>query len=401
MTRGWMKGWAVLMTMALPAVAADVPDWLPPKADDVVVCLGDSITDGYTYGQILMQALKEAGKPVPAIVCAGVASDTLPQMAARFDRDVKIHHPKIVTLSAGTNDSLHDEKPEVYEKALREVVAKAKAIGAKLILLTPCAINPQPNADEKIAAANREKASKAEALGALYTEIIRKVAAEEGYPVAENYALMSKTRADGKEIMSPDGIHPNYLGQSLMARSILDAAGCREVALPKEFTPKLFPGVIKEWKMREAPLTNGKPQAVTTESVKDLKPDDTWKTYALPDPIPTNAPTAEDWLEQERRNGFGCRLQTVVGKGSLQAVATVESKAEKNVWINTGIGVSTLWINGVKIHEQGAAWTGFHAGKERIPAQLKPGTNTLVLELAGAQFFLSVTDTLTWETELR
>ena len=99
-----------------------------------LVCLGDSITDGYTYGQIIMQALREAGEPVMPVICAGVASDTAPQMAARLKETVLRFKPDLVTFSAGTNDTLRGVTDEDYEKALRAIVAGVQAAQAKMIL---------------------------------------------------------------------------------------------------------------------------------------------------------------------------------------------------------------------------------------------------------------------------
>ena len=375
----------------------------PLKASDRVVCLGDSITDGCTYPQIIGQALKEAGKPVPTVICSGVASDTAAQMADRLDATVLAYKPTVVTFSAGTNDSSRGVTPEKYEASLRDVIRRVKATNAAMVLLTPCIINPRTDGDAAAQQQAKERAEAAEKVIAEYEKVIRKVAAEEGLPVAENNALMRQAREQGKEVMSGDGIHPNYFGQSLMARSILDAMGYTAVPLPTEFTPRLFPGVVREWKMRLAPAGDDKkPQVLNEKAVLELKPEsEGWKTYTLPDPPPDAKPTAEDWWEQERRNGFGCRLEQEIGKGPIQAVAVVESPAARKAFINTGVGISTVWLNGTKIHEQGAKWTGFHAGKERIPVELKQGKNTIAVEINGGQFFLSVTDKMVWEEELR
>ena len=345
----------------------------PLKPTDRVVCLGDSITDGCTYPQIIGQALKEAGRPVPTVICSGVASDTAPQMADRLDATVLAFKPTVVTFGGGTNDSFRGVTPEKYESSLRDVIRRVKAANATMVLLTPCIINPRAGGDAAAQQQAREKADAAEKVIAEYVTVIRKVAAEEDLPVAENNALMRQAREHGKEVMSPDGIHPNYFGQSLMARSILDAMGYAVVPLPTEFRPQLFPGIIREWRMRLAPVGESKkPQMLDAKSVLELNPEgEGWKTCTLPDPVPDAKPSAEDWWEQERRNGFGCRVEQEIGKGLVQAVAAVESASPRKAFVNTGIGVSTVWLNGSKIHEQGTRWTGFHAGKERIPVDLK------------------------------
>jgi lysophospholipase L1-like esterase len=362
-----------------------------------IVCIGDSITDGYTYGQILMQALGEAGRPVPAVICAGVASDTAPQMLARLERDVLPFAPDLVTFSAGTNDSLRGISPADYEAAVRALAARLRALGIPLILQTPCAINPAPGGTPAEQAARQAKAAAAEALGDQYEESLRRLAAEHGYPVAETRRLQQAARAAGQEIMAGDGIHPNYLGQGLMARALLDAMGLAAVPLPAEFQPRLFPGVVREWRVRPAP--EGKPLDLAGAAA--LEPDDAWTLYRLPDPVPAPPVSAADWAEQCRRNGFAWRLEAALGKSPLyQAVADLDEPAARRAWINTGAGIASVWLNGVRLHEQ-AGWTGYHAGKERLPVDLRPGRNRLVLEIKGSQFFLSVTDRLAWEEVYR
>jgi lysophospholipase L1-like esterase len=369
-----------------------------PAASDRIVNLGDSITDGYTYGQIIIQALKEAGKPVPAIICSGSGGNTAAQMAARVDKTVLVFKPQIVTFSAGTNDALKDVPCETYEKALREIAAKIKAEKSTMILLTPCEIVrlDGKTPEEKEAFGKKIKTRLDE-----FEAVIRKVASENKFIVAENRALMADAIKSGKNIMVADGIHPNYLGQTLIARSILDAMDCKDVQIPKTFEPKLFPGVIREWKMRVAPLDDKKkPLRIDADTVSRISPDESWQKYSIPEPAPETAVSPEDWNEQIRRNGFTLKLQEKVGKGMLQGVADIQSDKERQVYFQIGGAVSTLWLNGVKIHDQGTVWTGFHAGKERISATLKAGSNRVAVEITGTNFLLSVTDKMIWEDVL-
>ena len=75
-----------------------------------------------------------------------------------------------------------------------------------------------------------------------------------------------------------------------------------------EFKPGLFPGVIRQWKMRPLVELTGeeakKPRPLTEELVRDLRPDANWKAFSIPCPAEKEV-TAEDWMEQLRRNGFG------------------------------------------------------------------------------------------------
>ena len=319
-------------------------------------------------------------------------------MAARLDRTVLVFKPQWVTFSAGANDALRDVTPAQYEQALRDIVDKTQARGARLILLTPCALLKR---DGKTPEEQEVSERKVQARLADFERIIRTVAAEKGCRVAENRALMDAALRTGETILCPDGVHPNYAGQAIMARSILNALGYDGVALPRTFEPRVFPGVIPEWKMRLAPLDEEKRAVrLTAEAVTKLQPDKSWQTYTLPDPAPTNAPPAEDWHEQIRRNGFALAIKDRLGAGLVQAATEVHADRERQAYLQIGGDVSTVWVNGVRVHDQGTAWTGFHAGKERIPVMLAPGTNRLVVE-TGGEFFLALTNDRIWEDQIR
>jgi hypothetical protein len=48
-----------------------------------------------------------------------------------------------------------------------------------------------------------------------------------------------------------------------------------------------------------------------------------------------------------------------------------------------------VWLDGVQVWRS-TAWTGWHAGKERIPVDLAAGPHRLVVEAEGA-FFCALT----------
>ena len=74
--------------------------------------------------------------------------------------------------------------------------------------------------------------------------------------------------------------------------------------------------------------------------------------------------------------------------------ASLESKKSRDVYLNTGADLGSLTLNG-KLLWKNEGWTGWHAGKERIPARLAAGTNTLEIE-CGSSFFLSITGENNW-----
>src|SRR5687768_6635701 len=83
------------------AVAARTADGPPAER---VVFIGDSITDGHTCPLLFEQSLREAKKPVPVCLNAGVAGDTAAGVRRRLDRDVLSHQPTLAVLMIGTND---------------------------------------------------------------------------------------------------------------------------------------------------------------------------------------------------------------------------------------------------------------------------------------------------------
>jgi len=353
-----------------------------------IVCLGDSITDGNTYAQLIMQALAEARLPVPACICSGVSGHTAEQMEDRFDKTVAAFKPDLVTFSAGTNDAIRNVTPEQYEKSVRAIFTKIRALDAHAIVLTPCEYLRDENKEEIDRRLDRCETT------------LRQVAKEYGFPIAENRALMRVAVGKGESLMIPDGIHPNYRGQQLMARSTLDAMGNADVPLPSTFQPRLFPGVVKKWKVRLAPCdADGQPVRLTPETSNPLASDDSWQSYALPEEEP-NAPTAELWEEQLRRNGFFTQLGKQLGKGPAQAWTEVHLEKARDAYAQISVHVATIWVNGIKVHDQGEAYNGNHAGKDRIPVTLQAGRNVVAIEIAGPFFYFGITPGLLWEDQL-
>lgn len=389
-----MKARGKVMVAGLIALGMTMPAGMAADTNRLV-CLGDSITDGYTFGQIVMQSLREAGRPAPAVICAGVGSDTASMMVARLDRTVLVFAPRWVVFSAGANDALRGVTPADYETALRAIVARVTEQGGRMVLMTPCVLTHREGATP--AAREAHGQTVAARLDA-YEAIIRRVATEPNVVIAEVRREMLKAMAAGESVLVDDGVHPNFRGQSCMARALMDAMGWGDVPLPKTFAPHLFPGVVREWTIRRAPLDGrGQPIRLTPETVGLLKPDATWHPYKVPDRIPAGAPPAEEWTEQIRRNGFALQMSVVAGGKPIQAVADLEASESRQAWIQAGGDIAAIWLNGAKLHDQGQAWTGFHAGKERLPVTLASGRNRLVIEAAGQHVFLAVTDKRVWE----
>lgn len=338
-----------------------------PRAQRIVF-LGDSITDGFTYPLLLRQAFADAGLPAPAVINAGIASDTAEGVLARLDRDVFPHRPTLVSLSIGVNDVLRKVTPEQYEERVAAIADRMAAAKIPMLVMTTTVLGP------KNAEAERKLAD--------FNAILHRIAERHGWRVAEVNRLMSEARAEGVAVNEPDEVHITFAGYHVMVRAILDALGYPKVPVPGRAKLAVEPGVIPEWKIRAAPE---KSPALDAKAVAALKPDGSWKTCTLPekDPLP------HWWADQERQRGFAMSLDKIIGPAkSYQGIALVDSDKARRVHFLPGASLQAIWLNGERIWKVGDAWLGWHAGRERVPAELKAGRNTLVIE-TGSQFFLS------------
>jgi hypothetical protein len=132
-----------------------------------VFCMGDSITDGFSYPLLVKQALEEARVPAPTLICAGIGGDTAAGMEKRLERDVFAHKPTLVTLNAGINDVLRKVKPAEYEASVTHIAAEMKARGIPLLLLTTSVLGAkQAEADARAGRLLRQPALHAQAFPA-------------------------------------------------------------------------------------------------------------------------------------------------------------------------------------------------------------------------------------------
>ena len=368
---------SVFFIIVSTALASGVP---APR----IVFLGDSITDGHTYPQLVQQALQQAGKPVPVVINAGSGGDLAQGMSARLERDVLAHKPTLVTLHVGANDALRGITLGEYSRAVTSIADRLKAEQIPLVLLTTATYGAKHAAAEKTLDA--------------YNDFLRRFAAERNLKLADVNALFRKAREEKGEsaILEADGVHPNLEGQRLLARAVLDALGFPDAPVPQNLKLGVMPGVLPSWHFLAVPedkaIDDAAVKALTKQVLDDANALATWKEYSLPETQPQEHP----WMEHERQRGFGLSLDKLVGAGKLwRGVALLDNKSGKaeNVFINTGAQLRGVWLGGERIYEKD--WRGWHAGRDRIPAVLNPGRNVLLIETAGP-FFLSVTDSNDW-----
>ena len=224
----------------LATLFALVP-FLAPAADDTpkplakgdrIVFLGDSITQGGSgpKGYITLYTRSvQASHPDFELttVNAGISGHKVPNLQARLDKDVIAKKPTIVYIYIGINDVWHGEKDpkkgtsrEAYEAGLKDIIARIKAAGARVILCTPTVIG------EKTGGANKLDAQLDE-----YSDISRKVANETRSQLCDlrkafvDYLKANNPEDKEKGILTGDRVHLNEAGNKLVAETMLKAVG--------------------------------------------------------------------------------------------------------------------------------------------------------------------------------
>jgi acyl-CoA thioesterase-1 len=175
------------------------------SGEPLVIFLGDSLTAGRglpadaAFPAVVAEMSREKGRPL-RFVNAGVSGDTTSGGLDRLGWLLE-QKPDVLVVGLGVNDAFRGQPVDRIEANLRAIVAKAKAAGARVVLLgmrVPTNYGP----------------AYTEAFASIYPRVSRK----------ENVDLMPFL-LDGvgghPELNLEDGIHPNREGQRIVASHVL------------------------------------------------------------------------------------------------------------------------------------------------------------------------------------
>jgi lysophospholipase L1-like esterase len=208
-----------------------------------IVALGDSTTATaldwapqikQVYADCLPGALAEHAIAAD-VVNAGIGDTTTREAVARLDRDVRSHHPGLVVVQFGINDSWIDvdlgkTRPRLtraeYRHNLTIIIRRLRRDGARVILMTP---NPMRWADPFYEKAFTEHPGLLDVhavrgidrLLDRYVAVVREVAQHESVPLVDVFDAFERYgEVRGQSIddilLAGDGIHPNQRGQQLV-----------------------------------------------------------------------------------------------------------------------------------------------------------------------------------------
>jgi len=235
-----VAGFALLIAMPSPlAVAAE---HARSGRSLRIVAFGDSTTATAewapsikeVYAQCLPRTLAAHGIRAE-VVNAGIGDTTTREGRARLDSDVRRHHPDLVVIQFGINDSWIDAdqgrtEPRLTRGRFRDnllhIIRTLRRDDAQIILMTP---NPMRWADPHYIDVFRrhpglldtEQERGIDALLDVYAQDVREVARKSGVMLVDVFAAFEDHgRKPGRSIhellLEGDGIHPDNDGHRLI-----------------------------------------------------------------------------------------------------------------------------------------------------------------------------------------
>ena len=206
---------------------------------DRIVFAGDSVTDmgscqpvgeglfdniGRSYVRVVENMLSVCYPELfIRVTNSGISGNTSRDLLARYDRDVIDLKPDWVSVCIGINDvwrqfdtpAMKDAQvmPDEYEKNVEEMILKTKGKVKGIFILSPYII--EPNRKDLMRARMDE-----------YTAICKKLAEKHGctfvdfQKMYEDYCTYRHS-----SYIAWDRIHPNQIGATLMAKTLLEKCG--------------------------------------------------------------------------------------------------------------------------------------------------------------------------------
>jgi acyl-CoA thioesterase-1 len=170
-----------------------------------IVVLGDSISAGYGievsqgWVALLQQKLHEKGDDT-IIRNESISGDTTAGGLARITPALTRYKPAVVIVELGANDGLRGLPPALIKSNLAEIIHRTQQAGAKVLLLS---MKIPPNYGKRYI----------DLFYAIYPQLATELGVSYVPFIMEDVALT-------KDMMQPDGLHPNAKGQPVIADKV-------------------------------------------------------------------------------------------------------------------------------------------------------------------------------------
>ncbi|MDD5036659.1 MAG: arylesterase [Methylococcaceae bacterium] len=171
-----------------------------------VLVLGDSISAAYGLENpvlgwvgLLAEKLKSTGKSAE-IVNASISGEISAGGLARIDGLLARHRPSLLILELGANDGLRGLPPTMMQANLGEIMARAKRLGVKILLL---GMRIPPNYGKRY--------------NEMFESVFPALAREQG---AAFVPFLMEGVGGVSRYLQADGLHPNAEAQPVLMRQV-------------------------------------------------------------------------------------------------------------------------------------------------------------------------------------
>lgn len=216
--------WSVAMLALCSASVASATDFFF-KDGDVVVMIGDSITEQHLYSNYVeMWTVTRFPKWKLTFRNVGIGGDRSVGGNSRFARDVASYKPTAMTVDFGMNDGGYRDFSEdtfkPYMDGLQGMANQAKAANIRTAWVTPQPLDNGDQGPTALVAYNKTLEK--------FSEGVKTIADKNGGLFVDQFhpylSVLDAARSKGPKydrITGGDAVHPGPPGQALMAASIL------------------------------------------------------------------------------------------------------------------------------------------------------------------------------------
>jgi lysophospholipase L1-like esterase len=217
-----MSSWLAAFLFAAQAFAGDFFF----KDGDVVVMIGDSITEQHLYSNYVeMFTVTRFPSWKLTFRNVGIGGDRSPGGNGRFKRDVLVHKPTAMTVDFGMNDGgyggFREDLFKAYKNGLEGIAEQAKVANIRVAWVTPQPLDGAEPGSTALTGYNQT-------LERFSMEGVKAVAEQSGGLFVDQFhpylAVLDKARSQDdkyERITAGDAVHPGPPGQVLMAAAIL------------------------------------------------------------------------------------------------------------------------------------------------------------------------------------
>jgi lysophospholipase L1-like esterase len=199
------------------------------KDGDVVVMIGDSITEQHLYSNFVeMWTVARFPNWKVTFRNVGIGGDRSVGGNSRFARDVLLHKPTAMTVDFGMNDggyrAFGEDTFKPYMDGLQGMANQARAASIRVAWITPQPLDNGEQGPTALTGYNQTLER--------FSEGVKTIADKNGGLFVDQFhpylAALDRARSQGpkyERITAGDAVHPGPPGQALMAASILKGLG--------------------------------------------------------------------------------------------------------------------------------------------------------------------------------